>query len=82
MAGKQNTACHSYTMRLPEQTAIFLTMVVVISLNAVGLSDLNGICSLSHVFTSSNYCANLLVVKETSAERDIDGAANSPADPM
>ena len=55
MAGKQYTLWHLYTMRLPEQTA--MTMVVVVSMNAVGLSDLNGICSLSHVFTTSNITA-------------------------
>ena len=42
-----------YTMRRPEQTAMFLTTVVAVGANAVGLSDLNGICSLSHVFTSN-----------------------------
>lgn len=45
--------CHLYALRLPEQTAMFLTTVLGVSVNAMGLSDLNGICSLSHVFTSN-----------------------------
>jgi hypothetical protein len=36
---------------------MFLTVVAVVSVYAVGLSDLKGIYSLSHVFTTSNITA-------------------------